>query len=336
MALGDKANEVIGSWTIIVKPALDNLGKTLKSSLDVATSVLDFSDLQSRLLSFRGFDMRLLGPKIDLLISSAIAIAQEFGTKAANAQIKEEWQKAGAALKSLFGDAASVIKDALDMGARLLDPETQIPSIGQIQAKLDALFALITNVATQYAAKASSLASQGVDTKAAGELAGQIKAIFDSLSTVAKTVQDFTGIAIGSSGFNNIQALLDNLFGLFDNVSGQADTVNAVTAAITSLLGGIQALVAESGFSAGQSWASQFAAGIAAATSSVTATAGGAAATIGAGTTGQTGGRALPPGTLTGTTNIYNAPQTMTVNVGLSTAAGLPDTLTLLTNMARG
>jgi hypothetical protein len=94
MALGDKANEVIGSWTIIVKPALDNLGKTLKSSLDVATSVLDFSDLQSRLLSFRGFDMRLLGPKIDLLISSAIAIAQEFGTKAANAQIKEEWQKA--------------------------------------------------------------------------------------------------------------------------------------------------------------------------------------------------------------------------------------------------
>jgi hypothetical protein len=39
---------------------------------------------------------------------------------------------------------------------------------------------------------------------------------------------------------------------------------------------------------------------------------------------------------LTGTTNIYNAPQTMTVNVNLSTAVGLPDTLTLLTNMARG
>jgi hypothetical protein len=283
--------------------------------------------------------MRVLGPKIDLLIQGAIAVAQAFGQKAQDAGIKEEWEKAGAALAGLFGDAASTLGDALDLGARLLDPETQIPSIGQIQGKLDALLNLAVGVAQQFAARASSLAAGGVDTKAAGVLAEQVKAIFDSLSTVAQTVQDFTGIAIGSSGFNNIRALLDNVFGLFANVAGQADVANSVTAAITSLLGGLQALVSNAGFSAGQSWAEKFAEGVTAMTSTVQDAVKGA---VGGGVPGPTGTANQGTGGTgsggpsqgnqgTGGTTIYQ-----TVNVNLSTAMGLPQTLELLLNMAKG
>jgi hypothetical protein len=75
----------------------------------------------------------------------------------------------GAALSSLFGDAASTLKDALDLGAALLDPETQIPSIGQIQGKVDALFNIIQGVAAQFAARASAAANAGMNFEQVGK-----------------------------------------------------------------------------------------------------------------------------------------------------------------------
>lgn len=311
--LADEANRVIGEWDIKVKDSLSHLGTVLKDGLDVATSVLDFSELQSKLLNFRGFDMTLWGPKLDLIIAGAIAVAQEFGRRAAGAGIQQAWQDAASALSGLFGDAASTIGDALDMGARLLDPETQIPSIGQVQGKLDALFGLITNVATQFAAKAVSLASQGVDTKAAGELAGQVKSIFDSLSTVAQTVQDFTGIYTGSSGFNNIQALLDDIFGLFANVSAQAGMVEGVASAIAMMLGGLKNLAGASGYEAGQSWADRFAAGLAAGLGNVSDSAGRALRSL-------TGGGGSGGGSVTVTNNTYNNTYNNTLNLNVDSA----------------
>ena len=268
--LSDEADRALAEWDIKVNESLTHLGAVLKSSLEAASAVLDFSDLQSRLLTFRGFDMRVLGPKIDLLIASAIAVAQEFGQRAAASPIKDEWAKAGAALKALFGDAASTLTDALDLGAALLDPQTQIPSLGQVQAKLDALFGVVVGVAQQFAARAANLAANGVDTSGAAVVADQVKAVFESLSTVADTVEAFAGLYLGSSGFNNIQAVLGNVFGMFANFAGQADAVNAVSAAATSMLGGLQAMVGAAGYTAGTTWAEQFAAGLAAATGSVT------------------------------------------------------------------
>ena len=58
-------------------------------------------------------------------------------------------------------------------------------------------------------------------------------------------VRDAMAPNLGTSGFNNIASLLTYLFDTFDQFASRSEGVNAVTAAITSLLGGIQALVAE-------------------------------------------------------------------------------------------
>ena len=332
--IADRAVAVAVGWSLTVPPAMDTVGKALGEGLTIIKNVLEFNDLKAAIVSFKPLDMNTYGAKIDQIFLAAEQLASRFVEKAKAAGISKAMQDAADALAKVFGDAAGAIKGTIEMTAQLLDPETQIPSIGQIEGKLNAVLNLVEAVTRRFADKAASVGPE--TAKSAEGLSNAVKSVFDAISQVIAAVKDAADLNLGTAGFNNIAALMTYLFDMFDQFAGRSEGVNAVTAAITSLLGGIQALVAESGFSAGQSWASQFAEGIAAATSSVTATAGGAAATIGAGTTGQTGGRALPPGTLTGTTNIYNAPQTMTVNVGLSTAAGLPDTLTLLTNMARG
>jgi hypothetical protein len=337
--------EVANTFRGEVTDGAKALGDAMSGALGVIKDALEFNELRAAIASFRPLDMSVYGPKLDMMFTAVKEVARRFVEKAKTANISKDMQDAADALSKVFGNAASSIKGALDMAAQLLDPETQIPSIGQIDAKLTAVLNLVEAVTRRFADKAASVGPE--TAKSAEGLSNAVKSVFDAISQVIAAVKDAADLNLGTAGFNNIAALMTYLFDTFDQFASRSEGVNAVTAAITSLLGGIQALVADSGFSAGQSWASQFAEGIAAGhdqggTASAghdqggTASAGGAAATIGAGATGQTGGRALPPGTLTGTTNIYNAPQTMTVNVNLSTAVGLPDTLTLLTNMARG
>jgi hypothetical protein len=332
--LAQAANTALGTWTMTVAPGWAALKSALGDSLGVVKDTLDFASLQVDLLAFRGFDMTRLGPKIDLLIQGAVAVARQFGEKAAQANIKAEWQKAGEALASVFGHAADSLTGALELGAKLLDPETQIPSIGQIDGKLTAILSLVQTVVQRFAEKAASV---GPDTaKSAGGLADAVKSVFDAISQVIKAVQDAAGLYLGTSGFNNIAALLSYLFDTFDQFAGRAEGVNAVTAAITSLLGGLQALVSQAGTAAGTSWAQQFAAAITANAGLIQSAIQGALAP---GNAGTGGGAVVSPGderrfvpgnTATGTT-VHQ-----TVNVTLSTAAGLPATLEYLVNMARG
>ena len=92
---------------------------------------------------------------------------------------------AGAALSSLFGDAASSLKDALDLGAALLDPETQIPSFSQIEGKVDALFNVIQGVAAKFALRAADAASAGMNFDQVKAYAETVKGVFESIREVA-------------------------------------------------------------------------------------------------------------------------------------------------------
>lgn len=294
--LATAANNAIGTWRVEVIGNFTDLGKILSDGLGIIKDVLDFAKLGPALASFRGLDMGVLGPKLDLLISNAIAIAQEFGRKATSANIPEAFAKAGEQIAKLFGDAFGVLKDSLDLGKILSDRETVTPSLSQVQPKLDALFALVEGVVSQFAARAAALAQRGVNTEAAASLGEQVKGVFEALREVSSAVKDFTGIAIDSSGFNNIDKMLFNVFSLFDRYGGQAANVNEVTGAITSVLGGLTALSGTAGLAAGVSWGTQFAAGLRSVSDDIQAAfaesvnPGAASGTVG----GTTGGVAAP------------------------------------------
>ena len=133
----------MGTWNLEVAPGFEALGKVMSESLGILKSVLEFSDLRAAIVSFKPLDMATYGPKIDLIFQAAKDVAARFVEKAKSANISKDMQEAADALSKVFGDAASSIKGALDMAAQLLDPETQIPSIGQLDAKLTAILNLI-------------------------------------------------------------------------------------------------------------------------------------------------------------------------------------------------
>jgi hypothetical protein len=321
--IADRAVAVAVGWSLTVPPAMETVGKALGEGLTILKNVLEFNDLKAAIVSFKPLDMNTYGPKIDQIFLAAEQLASRFVEKAKAAGISKAMQDAADALAKVFGDAAGAIKGTIEMTALLLDPATHIPSPGQIEGKVNAVLDLASTVVNAFAAKAALV---GADTaKTAEGFSGAVKSVFDAISQVIGAVKDAADLNLGTAGFNNIAALLNYLFDTFDQMAGRAEGINQVVSVITSLLGGIQALVSTAGFTAGQTWATQFAAGLA------------------AGSAGATGGaeRTLPRGSLTGgagggTTNIFNAPQNVNVNVNLSAATGIPDTLNLIVNMTRG
>lgn len=304
-ALTDEAQRVIGAWTIEALPALGEMGKIVGDGLSLIKDVLDLSKLAPTLASFTGLNMAVLGPKIDLLIANAIAIADQFGRKAKDANIPAAFATAGEQVAKLFGDAFGVLTDSLDLGKLLLDRENIVPSLSQIQPKLDALWSLVEGVVTQFAAKASDLATRGVNIEGASELGSGLKEIFGGLREVASAIQDFTGIAISASGFNNIQKALNDVFGLFEGVAGRVVNVNAAVTALSSILGGLTNLAGASGFEAGESWGTGFLRGM---TGSLVGATGAAGEALGGLTRGQDiGGGTITNSTVTITNNnTYN------------------------------
>jgi hypothetical protein len=311
---------VANTFDGIVSDAAKALGDAMGEAAGVVKEVLDFSELHQAIVDFRGFDMSVIGPKLALIFGAAVAIAQEFGRRANASGIKEAWVEAGAALSSLFGDAASTLKDALDLGAALLDPETQIPGIGQIQGKVDALFNIIQGVAAQFAARASAAANAGMNFEQVGSFAETVKAVFEGIREVAAAIADFTGVSLGASGFNNIAQVLNAVFTLFEQVAGRASVVNQVSAAIASVLGGLAALVDAEAYQAGVSIGQSIAAGIAA---GLTGAVGVIGSALMAAATSDGGGRGLgTPGVAPGggggggnVTHIYNTDNSKNVTV---------------------
>jgi hypothetical protein len=318
-AVGDAKPEAEGA----VKAWSDIFG----SVMDGLSAGFGLTELSAFLTNFTGFNFAVLGPKLDLLIANLIEVARRFGTQAANSGIQEAWATAASRVSGLFSDASSSLNEALSLGAALLDPETQIPSIGQIQGKVDALFNIIQGVAAQFAARASAAANAGMNFEQVGGFADTVKSVFGAIREVAAAVADFTGVSLGASGFNNISQVLNAVFTLFEQVAGRASVVNQVSAAIASVLGGLANMVSaqsyQAGVSIGQSIAAGIAAGLTGATGNigaavveaVTGNQGGASA---AAVSGNQGGASATPssnvptgnsGGATPSQTVYNAPQ---------------------------
>ena len=236
--------------------ALERLAGASDKTLGLIEAGLKLPELGRALSTFTGLNIGQLQPKIDLLIANLIELARQFGQQAEAAGIQQAWVDAGEKLSHLMGSGGSAMKAALDLGASLLDPETLIPSIQQLQPKLNAVLALVTNVATQFAAQAASLDADQMTS--AAHLGEQIKSVFGGLEQVASTLQKFTGMSLDSSAFNNISQILTAIFALFDMVAGKAAVANQVASALTSILDGLGALSQTKGKTAGESWVGAF------------------------------------------------------------------------------
>jgi hypothetical protein len=194
--LAAAANTAMGTWTLSVAVGFNALKGVLSDSLGIIKDVLEFNDLKSKIAAFRPLDMTVFGSKIDLIILAAKEVAQRFAEKARAANISKDMQDAADALSKVFGNAASSIKGALDMAAQLLDPETQIPSIGQIDAKLTAVLNLVEAVTRRFADKAASVGPE--TAKSAEGLSNAVKSVFDAISQVIAAVKDAADLNLGT------------------------------------------------------------------------------------------------------------------------------------------
>lgn len=308
----EAARDAAADFSIAEDSGLSQLASAVGDALTVLTDGLDITKTLAGLTNFKGVNWSQIEPKFKLLLSDVKSIAQRFAEMAAQSGISDAFAEAGAKVASLFGDAVGALNDAIDLGARLLDPETQIPSIGQIQAKLSAVLALLRAVVTQFAQEAASLAASGFNFEQVNALAESMSGVFDAISSAIEAVQAATGIAISGSGFNNIRALLHNLFDMFEDFSGSADAVNQVTAAISSMLGGIENLVAGAGTAAGAGFVDNLVAALVAGTSRVVDAAAGLGSQMAGAVAGAGGGGAGGAGAGMGGGTVINNYTTIT------------------------
>ena len=125
---------------LTVPPAMETVSKALSEGLGIIKSVLEFNDLKAKLASFKPPDMNVFGPKIDLIFQAAKDVAARFVGKAQAAISQRICKTPPTRWLRCSGTRQTLSRRAIDTAAApLLDPETQIPSIGQIDAKLTAV-----------------------------------------------------------------------------------------------------------------------------------------------------------------------------------------------------
>ena len=306
--------------TDAVQSAVSAWSSVFGDMMSAFESGFKIKELVAFLTTFTGFNFTVLGPKLNLLIDGLVEIFNRFALRAQSANLTEAAQKAVAAFSTGAGQAIDTLSKGLDFAQKIVDSvNLRLPAGPQIDALLAPIFALIDNVAAAFTAHAASVDQDRLDEVVA--YANGVKAFFETIQTAIEATQAAAGLHVESSGFNNINRLLQLLFGMFDNFAVSADTVNSVTAALSSMLGGIENMVAANGTTSGQSWVASFVAAINAGAGSIQAA---IAAATGPGAANGTGSgpggtiRATPPGGGTGGTTINNTYNNFTKNFSIS------------------
>ena len=264
-AVAEVARDAARDFSIADDSGLSQLAGAIGDTLTLLEGGLKLDELESAILNFTGLNRQTVGPKIALLVEDIKWIAQQFIAAAQNSGISEDMADAAARLAQVFGDAVGAFTSALELGTKLADPETVIPTVAQAKDDLDTLMGLMRDIVARFAAEA---ARTNVDVDKVGVFAETVTKLFESLQTALETVKSFEGIYTGwngdagSSGVNNIRSFLAQLFGVFGDFAGQGEAVNQVTAAIASMLGGLANLSTAQGTAAGTNWASAFVAAV--------------------------------------------------------------------------
>ena len=252
------ARDAAASFAIAEQSGLSQLSSAAGDATSLIETGLKLPDLMRALSNFTGIDFAVYGPKLDLLIANLIVIFKKFEAAASSAGITDAAQKAVQAFQQGAGAAVDTIDKALDFIPKLLESRNlRLPSGPQVDDLLSPILGIIQQVFSAFSAQAGGIDADTVKTVQA--YAASLNAVWDAIDAAITAVQNAAGIHVESSGFNNIRALLFDLFSMFGDFAGQGNAVNQVAAAISTMLGSIQNLVAGAGYSAGSTWISQFA-----------------------------------------------------------------------------
>lgn len=245
--------QAVGLVTI-AENSLGELGSTLGDALTLLAGGLKLSDLQTQLASFRGFNFGALGASLDLLIADIIEVARRFGQAATRANIPQAFADAGEKIGKLFSAGVDALDKGIGLAMKLADPETQIPSVGQIQQKLTAALTFLSSVVTQVNATAAALVAQGVNFEQVTAVAEAAKGAFDVINDAVDTISTLREKHVGSDDLGEISTFLADVFSIFDAQSPNAANVEAVTAAISAVMGVVGDMISDAGTTAGTSF----------------------------------------------------------------------------------
>jgi hypothetical protein len=284
--VGTAAQEAAYGYRMLADEGLKELADALGDTLSVIRDTLDIAKLTSNLDTFDPVKLGVLRDKLLAALPVIVQIARDFAQQASASGITEAWSAAAQVLADAMGSAVGAIRDALDLGGLLNDPDTRIPTKDQIAGKVAAVLDVVDVAVAAFGARASAAAAGGLDVKGLADYAGAVKGVFEAIGEVANAVKSFTGIYTGpgigqNSGFANIKATLDQIFALFEDAAGHSALVASVTSTLTTALDGVTALAQVKGADAGNAWLKGFQGAIAGGTAAGnTATGGGAAQVV--------------------------------------------------------
>ena len=252
--------------TIVINKGLETVSKTLSETVSIVTDTLSLSKLSKDMAAYKPMvGHAAIETALGRIIEDARYVAKLFADKAKDSGLTTELQKAAETLSAVFGDASSAINDTLDMVAKLLDPETVIPSKEQISGKIAAILGVVDVAVTAFGARAKAAAASGLDVAGLSQYAGAVKGVFEAIAEVANAVNSYSNINVGqqflgveSVGFGNIRGALRMIWALFEDAAQHQDLVQSVTSTLTTALDGLTMLATNKGADAGNAWLAGF------------------------------------------------------------------------------
>jgi len=252
--------------TIVINKGLETVSKTLSETVSIVTDTLSLSKLSKDMAAYKPMvGHAAIETALGRIIEDAKYVAKLFADKAKDSGLTTELQKAAETLSAVFGDASSAINDTLDMVAKLLDPETVIPSKEQVSGKIAAILGVVDVAVTAFSARASAAAASGMDLAGLSTYASAVKGVFEAIAEVANAVNSYSNINVGrqflgveSVGFGNIRGALQMIWDLFEDAAQHQDLVQSVTSTLTTALDGLTMLATNKGADAGNAWLAGF------------------------------------------------------------------------------
>jgi hypothetical protein len=174
---------------------------------------------------------------LGVLVDDIKTIFLAFAQRAKDARITEAGKEAAGVLADGFGSALDAINGAMELMEKLLNPESRPHISNNVSYLLDPIFNFIDEITKEFTRRAKTC--QATDLQAGELLGSSVGSVFDAILKVSEAIQSFTGIYLGTSGFNNISTMLDLMFNMFDRYAGKAAAAQSVATVIATVAGAL-------------------------------------------------------------------------------------------------
>jgi hypothetical protein len=230
------ANTAAGFDTVIndgVKALADGIGSAASA---LADTIGLLPKLTVFLPNYQGFPV-YLETQLGVLVDDIKTIFLAFAQRAKDARITEAGKEAAGVLADGFGSALDAINGAMELMEKLLNPESRPHISNNVSYLLDPIFNFIDEITKEFTRRAKTY--QATDLQAGELLGSSVGSVFDAILKVSEAIQSFTGIYLGTSGFNNISTMLDLMFNMFDRYAGKAAAAQSVATVIATVAGAL-------------------------------------------------------------------------------------------------